>query len=78
MTIATVIDKAIGVDNFYNGDGIWFAEVKLDIDTYKYDYTAYKSLPVAIKINGITLVKSAFNSEKHIAYYNSKGIFATV
>ena len=78
MTIATVIDKAIGVDNFYNGDGIWFAEIKLNIDTYKYDYDAYKALPVAIKIDGITLVKSAFNSDKHIGYYKSKGFFATV
>jgi len=78
MTIATVIDKTIGVDNFYNGDGIWFAEVKLEIDTYKYDYDAFKVLPVAIKINGITLVKSAFNSDKHIAIYKSKGFFATV
>ena len=78
MIIATVIDKTIGVDNFYNSNGIWFAEIKLEIDTYKYDYDAYKALPVAIKIDGITLAKSAFNSDKHIAYYNSKKLFATV
>ena len=67
---AYAINGTIEVDSFYNLDGEWFAEIPLTDDAGS-DFIAYKALPNAIKINGTVLVKSAFHSDRHIAYFKS-------
>ena len=72
--LAEVVNNTIVVDVFYILDGKGYAEVAIDPNDC---YDSYKKLPAVIKINGRSLVKTAYNSDKNIAYYQQGNNYAT-
>lgn len=58
------------LQSLFRFDDIWFAECDCN------DYDHYKSLPNVIEAQGHVLGKSAWNSERNIAYYRDDKIIA--
>ena len=71
---ATAVPGAIRVlSSAVIGPGVTCVEVEcLD------DYDTFKTLPNVIEVNGLRVGKSAFNSDRHVAYYRSDVPIATV
>lgn len=53
------------VNNFHEFEGVYFAEVDC------HDYDDFRNLPQVIEVNETLLGKSAWNSDRNVAYYRS-------
>jgi len=68
---ATPIAGSVSVISDYHLDGHWHIEVPCPDD-----YDTFKALPSGLLYQGRTYGKSGFNSDRHIAYYNTRTQFA--
>lgn len=72
--IAQSLQKSILLNTYYILNGKSYAEVDIEAGN---DYQSYKDLPAVIQVRGIALVKTAYNSDRHLAYYQSGKVFGS-
>lgn len=70
--IATAVKDRIIIDNLYDYAGVGYAEVKI------WDWDDVKVLPPVIEIRGRLYAYSAWNSDRHLAYYRTDRVTATI
>jgi hypothetical protein len=70
-SFATPVHDSIYVSAYYDMDGIGHVEVP-----YDGDYDSYKMLPASIVFQGRLYGKVGHNSDRHLAYYNTRKFHA--
>jgi len=74
MRRATPTLHTVPLSAYYQMDGYTYAETQIDTDRFPYDYDGFKAAYCGIEIDGKTLIRSCFNSDRHVVVYTDRMI----
>lgn len=69
---ARIVKDHLTIQTHYRFGDIWFAECECQ------DHEAFCELPSVIEVQGHTLGKSAWNSDRNVAYYRDDKIIGRI
>jgi len=74
MRRATPILHTVLLSAYYQMDGYTYAETQIDTDRFSHDYDGFKNAYIGLEIDGKTLIRSCFNSDRHVVVYTDRMI----
>ena len=74
MRRATPVLHTVPLLAYYQMEGYTYAETQIDTNRFPSDYDGFKSAYSAIEIDGKTLIRTSFNSDRHVVVYTDRMI----